>query len=481
MSRANDYLLEKLKKNFHPTSNQSPEWKVLLPVIALLQNEGLNEYGPNNPFATSNALERLKKVFLNDNIQQKLLPALKKEQVDRLLRNLTIGGSIVDLPMLYSFCAQKLLEVVYDNGILTAEQLVVEVEKRLGTTEASDNILINALLPRDASDLYSYYLLDARLGVLTHDNAKKIYDESIKYEIKEEILDRLQADLEDFPVDISATDCESLLLRVKDRKNFLQSTQELDRLRRDIKTINSEPELDNMQLALQQALQERKQPNNPYNGLHPQINGDLQAQIRQRQEEMQHNNCLSLDKEMEQELRSLSQMVYPDAWPENQHESAILNQPETLFWPIDLDEVSTEISSLSTKSHSSTTFSGDSTEVENYRASLLDNEQSTISKPEFKIEQNLQYNRHQDSATQTQNVNQTEDFKSHQKNIVQETNVSKPHPDYPSNTKMPKQCKEDKISKGSPTHEIFPKFKADIQKLRSKDSFDKKPPLKPWR
>ncbi len=324
MPNLNTALFMRINKYFNPTSNKDPEWTVLFPVIEALQKTGLNEMnarGQNNPFATRDALEHLRTALLQDGLRQRLFPNLSTEHLRNKLNQLTLDGP-PDVQELYSICAKKLIDMNHQQGIWTPEMIVLETEKRLASKpETSTYALINGMLPMDASHVYQYYAMDARCGPLNHDNAKKIFHKHIEYQQEEEALEIVRAALEDNPTpDITASDRHSLLMRVKDRLNFLHSKQDFDRLYHHIQGLNSELDLNAMEHLLQQALTTSNPRENPYNKLHFIINGELQSSIRQRRNELHHtievkknplkSGVLSNTRE-EQELPSTSEWVHP--------------------------------------------------------------------------------------------------------------------------------------------------------------------------
>ena len=131
-----------LKKNFKPQSSKDPEWRRLLPVIVKLQNNGLNDMTPKNPFDTSEALESLKSVLLQEDLRYRLFPDLTKKQVQSELNKLTIEGP-PRLPELYSICASHMIDMLYKHGIWTADVIASEIEKRLHQTHMKEFLAEN--------------------------------------------------------------------------------------------------------------------------------------------------------------------------------------------------------------------------------------------------------------------------------------------------------------------------------------------------
>jgi hypothetical protein len=263
MPSINQTIYDILDKKFTPSSNQSLEWKIFLPIIDKLVQQGLNQHHAPNPFETQEALDVFKQALRHNDMRAYFHPSLLKH-----LEQLSIKGS-PGLDELYSLCARRLLYAVYHSTTAhSAENLVTELEKRLRTvSKSSDIVLIDALTTMDASHLFDYYYWDARCGSLQYEKAHTIFEKYIRYANDEENLDIVRKTLEKRLQDIDDLDRQSLLLRIKDRTNYLQSQIAGKSLYQFIRNTKSEFELNKMSALLQQSCDE-KNPQNPYKGLH---------------------------------------------------------------------------------------------------------------------------------------------------------------------------------------------------------------------
>ena len=304
MNNENETLMTVLRDNFSLTSNKDILWKEFLPVIGKMQN-AKNKTGPMGPYMTQAALNGFKQVLLHEKVRARLFPGYSMEAVQQFLNNIAIEGP-PDLDQIYSFCASKMMDALYYEGLHTSAEIAAEAATQLSNPKQPFRIVLTgALTPMDASLMNHHYAVDIPFGSLKSKTAQNLFKTRIQYETDAAKLDNLRKILLESPSkkSISVLDSSSLVKRIDDRINYLESKQTAKQIYARINKTLSEFELDNLQAALQQALRnpERK---NAYNTMHPFVIEDLQEAITKRIVEINQGEIVdyygqSIDEELD--------------------------------------------------------------------------------------------------------------------------------------------------------------------------------------
>lgn len=282
MSNENDTLMTVLRDNFSLTSNTDLLWKEFLPVIGKMLNVK-NPTSPLGPYMTQIALDSFKQVLFHEKVRARLFPGYAIEAVQQLIDNIAVEGP-PDLDQLYSFCASKMIDVLYYQGLFSPAQIAYESATQLvHPKQPSILILASALTSMDASQVHHHYAVDIPFGALKGKAAQNLFKKHIQYEGDGAKLEHLRKMLLESPSkqSISVLDSSSLVKRIDDRMNYLESKQTAKQIYARINQTLSEFELDSMQSALQLALM-NPEKNNPYKAMHPAVIEELQEAIIKR-------------------------------------------------------------------------------------------------------------------------------------------------------------------------------------------------------
>lgn len=279
----NQTLYNAIEKKFQPSLNAA-EWKGLLAIMGSLQRNGLNGDSQNNPFSTEEALAKLKWVMSNQLFSRLLFPDIPNPIRTEAF---TIDGppSVAEL---YSLCASKMIDVIK----LSPKEIVEELTYRLNNPQSpssSDNVLINALTPSDASKILENYVFREPSVPLKSKEASVFFENIIKCATNETLLNLALSSLNYEPYNgFEANDKSSLIECINERKNYLSSQISFDALNSSISDGKGLPKivLKNMQKELVTDLS-NWQSDKLYNTLHPVFNLKLQQVIQKLIEEAQ--------------------------------------------------------------------------------------------------------------------------------------------------------------------------------------------------